>query len=45
MSTCSSCPGWAPSGAVPSSTSLRMSWIPESPESAIAPSRTSFAPV
>ena len=35
-------PGASPS---PASISLRMSWMPSSPDSAMAPSRTSFAPV
>ena len=35
----------APFAASPLRSSRRMSWMPESPDSAIAPSRTSLAPV
>ena len=44
MSTSSDDPPPGGSG-MPSCTIRRMSWMPESPERAIAPSRTSFAPV
>ena len=45
MSTSSDEPPPRPASPRPASISARMSWMPSSPDSAIAPSRTSFAPV